>query len=264
MNFFVNLFRSKRAESVVLIDIGGSSVAGAYAHYKENQPPALLYTRRVPIELREGEAHERAMLRALKVLGDILIREGAPTLARATGEGTVDLILVSVDAPWQETSVRTENFERETPFVFTKSMVAKTLEKNHIVVPEKLLGDESIIGTILNGYETTDPYGKKVHRASLVILTSLIDKNIAEGILSIIQSLYHTKRILPIAGSSLRYQVMRSVFPHERDALILDATGPLTSIMLVRKGLFMAVSAEIADNATDTHIPSAPVRLSDV
>ncbi len=251
MSFISHFFHNeKRAESVVLVDIGTSSVAGAYARYVEGELPVLLYTRRFPVEMREKESPERAMLRALQILGTTLIREGAPILSRATGSGSANNILVSIDAPWQTTSIRMEHFEQKTPFVFTKSLVTRKLEETNIAVTGKLLADESIVGTILNGYETSDPYGKKVHRASVFVLSSLIDEKIADGILSVLQSMYHTKRILPIAGSSLRYQAIRRAFPHERNALIVDATGPLTSIALVRKDLFIAI-VETADRTAD-------------
>ena len=241
MNFFTNFFRGTSAKSAVFIDISADSVAGAYAHHKEGELPVLLYTRRYPIEIRKDEPHERAMLRALAILGATLIREGAPILMRTTGQGRTDTVLVSIDAPWQKTSVRTERFERKSPFVFTKSMVATALEKTSIVPPGKFLADESIIGTILNGYEMQDPYGKKVHRAEIIVLTSFIDEGAANGIATLIRNLYHPEHILLIAGSSLRYQAMLKVFPHERDALMLDAAGSLTSIALVRKGFLVAV-----------------------
>jgi len=247
MSIFSKIFNPTRAESAVLIDISASSVAGAYARYTEGETPTLLYTHRLPIEIRDsGEPHERALLRALEVLGSILIREGAPILARHTGSGSADVVLVSVGAPWQETNVRTEHFERKTPFVFTRGMVATALEKMAVTAPGKILADESIIGTILNGYGTREPYGKEVYRASVIILTSFIDANISEGIVATLRSLFHTTNILSIAGSSLRYQAMRIAFPHERDALILDATGPLISIALVRKDLLVAVT-EVPD-----------------
>lgn len=249
MSFFRN--EKKRAESVVLIDVGTASVAGAYARYGKKEQPTLLYTRRFPVEMRGNEAPEVAMLRALQILGTTLIKEGAPVLARATGSGSADNIFVSIDAPWQTTSVRVEDFEQKTPFVFTKNLVAKELEKRRAAVSGKIIADESVIGTILNGYETNDPYGKKAHRASIVVLTSSIDEKVARGILSTLQSLYHTRRILPIAGDSLRYQAMRMAFPHERDALIIDATSPLTSIALIRKNLFVAM-AQTADRSTGT------------
>lgn len=225
----------------MFIDISAGSVAGAYAHYKKGEAPSLLYTRRLPIEIREEEPHEKAMLRALEVLGSALIREGAPVLARATGSGRADTILVSVDSPWQETKIRTEYFERKTPFLFTKSMVEAALKRTSLTTKGKILADESIIGSILNGYETHKPYGKKVHRASIVILTSLIDEKISNDIAKILRGIFHTEDILSIAGSSLRYQAMCTAFPHERDILILDAIGQLISVSLVHNDLLVAV-----------------------
>ncbi|HQT82729.1 MAG TPA: hypothetical protein PLW99_01090 [Candidatus Paceibacterota bacterium] len=242
-----NVFHSdKKEESVVLVDIGASSVAGAYAHYAEGAPPVLLYAARVPVAVRPSEAPEDAMLRALQSLGEVLIREGAPALARAAGSGHISAVLVSIDSPWQTTAVHIEHFEEGEPFIFTKSAVTEKLKGVNTAIPGKTLTDEGIIGTTLNGYETTNPYGRVAHRASAVILSSFIDTNIAASVRSALQAVYHTRRVLPVAGSSLRYQAMRQAFPHEREALILDATGPLTSIALLRHGLFVAV-VEVAD-----------------
>ncbi len=247
MSFFSRLFHSTKKESLVLIDISASSVAGAYVHCKEGEIPALLYTRRLPIEVRGDEPHERAMLRALDVLGAALIRDGAPALARYAGSGSADAILVSIDAPWQETKVRTEVLERKNPFTFTRAMVTTAIEKTSVPTPGKLLADESIIGTILNGYETRQPYGKRARRASIIVLTSLIDEKVSESIVTSLRSLFHTRNVLSIAGSSLRYQAMRTAFPHERSALILDTIGSLLSISLVRRGLLVAVT-EVKEN----------------
>lgn len=244
MSFLQNIFlkEKKGEESVILINIGADSVAGAYARYEKDALPALLYTRRLPIEIRKDEPHERAMRRALDILGNDLIREGAPVLTRATGSGAASMILVSVDAPWQETHVRSEDFESKEPFVFTKDLVTKRLEETTPSSSEKMITDESVISTTLNGYETKNPYGKKVHRASIVVLTSLIEQKIADGITATLRSLFHTIHILPIAGSSLRYQAMRTLFPHEEDAIILDATGgSVISVALVRKEVFVSL-----------------------
>lgn len=266
MGLLGNLFSHKnKAATVVLIDIGAGSVAGAYVHHAPGSLPSILYTRRLPIEIREGEPHEIAMLRALEILGETLVKEGSPVLARATGSGTARDILVSIDAPWQKTSVRTEKFEQKSPFVFTKGFLMKELEKTAVKDPDQLIADESIIGTILNGYETSSPYGKSAHRASVIILTSTIDKKVANNILGVLQRLYHTKRILPVAGSSLRYQAMRQAFPHERDALILDATGPLTSIVLVRRNVLTSIiETEEFTKTPETWVAAATKALAEL
>lgn len=265
MSFFPGLFHKKRSEPVVLIDISAGSIAGAYAHYTEGETPTLLYARRLPIEKRAGEPPEKAMLRALEVLGSALIREGAPALARATGSGRADTVLVSVDAPWEETTVRTESFERTTPFTFTKSMVNTALEKTSVTAPGKLLADESIIGTVLNGYETREPYGKKASRAAIIVLTSLIDESVSKGIVTALRSIFHTGNIFSISGCSLRYQAMRTIFPHEHNALVLDAIGSLLSISLVRQGFLVAVNElteSIAVQNTDPWIQKVTGELT--
>lgn len=241
MSLFGDFFEKKKSESVVLIDISADSVAGAYATFTRGAQPTLIYTHRLPIKVHTGEPLGKAMIRTLSVLGNALICEGAPALLRATGSGSAHSIFVSVDAPWQKTLVHTKHFEQDEPFAFTKNMVTAALEETAIASSEQILVDESIISTALNGYETRDPYGKKTNRAAIIVLTSYIDEHVAKGIQAALRSLYHTEDILPIAGSSLRYQAMRTAFPHERDALILDATGQMASLALVRGGLLITL-----------------------
>jgi hypothetical protein len=254
MGLFSNLSRKKKyAESVVLIDIGTDSIAGAYARFAENETPTLLFARRLSIVIRENEQHERAILRAIDILGNELIREGAPILMRATGSGSADTILVSIDASWEEINLRTEKLERESSFIFTKSIV-DTILKNTATAPhEKTIANESIIGTMVNGYETLNPYGEEIHRASFTVFSSFIDKNISESIISALRGLFHTEHILLIAGRSLRSQAMRAAFPHEHDALLLDVIGPMASITLIRKNLFAAIAGEFA--GLEEHYP---------
>ena len=242
MGFFGNFFRSKRSESVIFIDIGTGSIAGACAQYTENKLPTVLYMRRLPIEIQENEPHERAMLRAFEMLNAILIREGIPVLAHSTGSHTIDAILVSIGSPWQETSVHVEHIAPQTDFVFTKHLVAETIQKVSPRTPGKIFSDATVLATVINGYETHNPYGKRVHHASITILTSLIDQSLNDSLLLNLHNSYHTKCITLIASSSLRYQALCIAFPHERDVLILDVTGPLAAIALVRKSLLVAVS----------------------
>ncbi|MFA6502631.1 MAG: hypothetical protein WCT45_00020 [Candidatus Paceibacterota bacterium] len=246
MSFLENFFPTKKvAESVVLIDVGEESVAGAYARCERGKTPVIVYTRSVPIRRRQLESLDIAMLRALRALGDRLVREGAPALARATGSGAISRVLVSVDAPWQESTIRTEHFEDSGPFVCTRELAERRLGDMREAVGEMLdmtLTDQSIVGAVLNGYETREPYDKKASRASLTVLSSLVIRDIAESITTLLEGLYHTKDVELISGSSLRYQVMSRLFPHERDALIVDATASsLTSVGLMRKGVLAAL-----------------------
>jgi len=241
MGFFTNLsYKKKNAESAVLIDAGTESVAGAYAYYVEGDAPVLICSRRIPVEVHEKEPRERAMLRALTTLSEDLLREGAPILLRLSENGHVSNVLVSVNSPWQKTKMRLENFERKNPFVFTESIVSQALKETISVSSGEVVADDSIINTVLNGYETRSPYGKSTRHASVTVLTSFIDKNVAGNITSLVRGIYNAEKVLLIAGNSMRYQAIRKAFPHERNALILSVSEQTISISLVQKNLLVA------------------------
>ncbi len=251
MSFFADLFKKdkKDSQAVVLIDIGASSVAGAYAHYVDGKTPILLHTSRVPINSHADEAYESALIRTLSTFGNDLLREGAPILARHTGSGASDSILVSIDLPDQEIKMRTESFERASPFIFTKKMMNTMLERTRVVPQGRSLTDESIVNAILNGYDTRSPYDKSARRVSLMVASSIIDSDIFDSIISTLRGLYHTENIFSVAGRTLRSQAIHDAFPHERDALIVDATGPDLSIALIRKNIFTAIANSLQELA---------------
>lgn len=242
MSFLRNLFHTTQKESVALINISASSITGAYARYVGKELPSVVYRCHLPIEAQAGEEHSQAMLRSLDQVGTLLDLEGIPALVRATGSHFVDEVLVALDFPWQETKVHIEDIANDNDFMFTKRLVAETLHKVAPPTSEKVFVDTTVMGTVLNGYEVQEPYGKKAKHVRFYILTSLVDQKVSETILSTMQNLYHTKRVRLISGASLRYQAMRYALPHERDALIVDATGSLPEVALVRKGLLVAVS----------------------
>ncbi|HVM59204.1 MAG TPA: hypothetical protein VMT80_02660 [Candidatus Paceibacterota bacterium] len=239
---FSGLFGKKAGESMLLIDIGAASVAGAAATHSTGDDLSLAYAKRVAIEHREGEAAEEAMIRALETVADALVVEGAPALARAGGAPHAHRALISLDAPWQETELHTEKVERRDAFVITRQMLSQMLKKALPDMPGKTPVDESVIGTIVNGYETREPFGKRGRRVTFILLTSYIVTETARRIVGALRKRFPHVRLMTIAGPSLRYRALASVFPHERDALIVDATAPQVSIALVRRGLLAAVS----------------------
>lgn len=262
---FGGIFGGAKKEPLVLIDINAGSVGGAYVVYNADAFPTIVYQIRTTIEIRSDEPQEKAMLRCLAITIEELITKGAPALLRITGSGRAGTVLVSVDAPWQETRIRAEAFERSTSFIFTKAMLSMALEKTSVTPPGKTLADESIIGTVLNGYETHAPFGKRVHRATVLILTSFIPIDVSDAIVDALRNAFHTRHILSIAGTSLRYQALRALFAHERSAIVLDAIGPCISIALVRKGMLVETADIIngvAERQTNVWVEEVRAKLT--
>ncbi|MDP3402523.1 MAG: hypothetical protein Q8S35_01040 [bacterium] len=234
-------FNKKKARSVALIDIGSASVGGAYVHYEEGKPPIIYYTARVDVETREGETVREGMLRSLSFLERLLIEEGAPALRRETGSGGVEKVLVSVAAPWQETLVSTTNIQQKNTFTFSHAHLADAVKKTAVVPKDRVSSGHTVVATILNGYETPNPFGKRVTRAELVILASTLEKEAAHAIESSLRRAFHTNDIELTAFAPVAYTVFRDLYPHQKDFVVLDVSGTGTDAAFIKRGLLVEV-----------------------
>lgn len=234
-------FRPKDASSRVLITIGSSGCSGAYVEYKDGDIPSIHYVTQHVIEPRKDEELKDAMLRTLDMVGNDLIETGAPALRRATGSGSIDGVLVSVAGPWQETKVRTIAIQPGKPFTFSRGMLSEAIASAPAVPENRLSYGESVIATILNGYDTPDPFGKRANRAEVVILSSTLEKDVTERIRACIRKLYHTHTISFTAFAPVTYAVLRDLYPHEKDFLVLDVASEDTDLAFVKGGLLVDV-----------------------
>lgn len=242
---YMGLFKKRAAYNVALIDVSSASVRGAYARIEEGNIPVVYYTAYLPIDpsvdgTMPGDLPPLQMIECVNAIGERLVREGAPVLREATGSGDVRHVFVSIGAPWQESTVRIETIEEAKPFVFTKQLVEGATRKNE--VPEgKIEAGEAVVATMLNGYESRKPFGKRVSRADLVILSSTIDKAVAETVERSLRRTYHTHDVRMTAFAPVAYEVLRDLYPHQDDFLVFDVAGTATDVVFVKKGLLADV-----------------------
>ncbi len=238
-------FNKKNAHNVALIDVSSASVRGAYARIEEGQPPTICYTAHLSIEPQTGTPETATpfvadMLRALEELVGILQKEGAAALRTATGSAHVKQVFVSIGAPWQESNVRVESFEKETPFVFTRALLDEATKRNEL--PEGMIeSGEAVIATILNGYESRQPLGKRVKHADLVILSSMLNEEVMRSVEKTLRHAYHTHEVTIAAFAPVAFEILRDQYPHQKDFLILDVAGTATDVAVVKGGLLVDV-----------------------
>jgi hypothetical protein len=241
MSFFGKLFGSTKAESIALIEIGSDSIAGGFAYFKKGELPQLVYASRADIRPNQGEGMPQAVARTLKECGERFIREGIPMLVRASASGKIRAVLVSVKAPWQETAIRSEKIERTKPFPFTRAMLETAIQKSAEAPQGRLLADEFVVATMLDGYNIKEPVGKKASRISIIVLSSFIDHPLSVAIAQVLRGLFHTESIRLVAASAIRYEALRMLCAHEEDYLTIDITGDSLATTLIRHGILSAV-----------------------
>lgn len=237
----MRLWGSSDSSSRVLISISTSCVSGAYVYYIKGSTPTVCFTTKADVVVREGEDINSAMLRALEAIGTDLIERGAPILRRETGSGKVDGVIVSVGGTWQETHVRTEVIQTGKPFVFSERLIRQASEKSAELPEERVSLGQSVIATILNGYDVPDGIGKKVNRAEIVILSSSLDEHITGELRARIKKLYHTHDISFVAFAPVAFTVLRDLYPHEKDFLVLSVAAEGTDMAFVKSGLLVDV-----------------------
>lgn len=229
---------TKRAQghSVALIDIGSSSVGGAYAHFEEGKQPVIYYTARVDIEPKKDEGITESMLRSLAFLERLLIEEGAPQLRRETGSGSVAKVLVTVAAPWQETKVTQTHIEKPEPFTFTRAHLEEAARAIAPTREGRVSSGYKVISTALNGYEIPHPFGKRVRRADLVLLSSSLEKHAIDRVRASLRRAFHAHDVVFLAFAPVASEVFAHLHPAQGDFVVLDVSGAGTDLAFVKRG----------------------------
>lgn len=239
----MGLFGKPERQTVALVDIGSSSVGGAFAHFEPASAPTLYFTARIPITRREGEQPGAGMLRALEELGSVMVRYGGPVLRKELKTGHASCVLASIASPWQETRVRVETISQEKPFLFTRQLLHETAKKTAKTVEGRREADEAVIATLLNGYEIGNPFGKKAKRADLIILSSSLEADVAGKVEKTLRHAFHNNHVVTTAFAPMSYAVIRDMYPHEKDFLVVDVTGEATDFIFVKQGILTDVSS---------------------
>jgi hypothetical protein len=229
------------SKGVILVDIGSASVAGAWMYQKKGEAPVMCYSTRIDIEVREGESVTDSMLRTLQAVCIQLVREGAPAYSREVGHGRIEMVLASVAAPWQETSIHTVTLAEEQPFVFTRALLQKVVAAKP-PSPDRIVSDTSVISTVLNGYETEQPWGKRAHKAELTVLTSTLEKSVAKSINTELRKAFHSHHIELVAFAPVAYAVLSNLYPLQKEYVLLDVSGSATDALIVKKGVLAGVT----------------------
>lgn len=239
----MSLFGSKdKAQSVALIDVSSGSVGGAYARIAPGSPASILYTTRIEIQTAGPDIPNELMLRAMDEVLQDLRTNGAPLLRRATGSGSVQSVVASIGAPWQETTIRTETVIEEKPFVFTDSLV-ESAKKKESLPKGRYRTEDSVLATFLNGYETPNPAGKRAKRAEIVLLGATMAENTAKLVRASLASFSALRDVRFSGFASVVSFAASLAFPHEKDYLAIRVSGEATELVFVKRGFPLYVSS---------------------
>jgi cell division ATPase FtsA len=242
---------AKRESTVAVIDIGSSSVGGALVRMPAapaKEKAQIIASVRVDMSLGDRVNFERFTKSMYAALDEVLAQ-----LAKE-GKRSISSVLCSLASPWYLSHTRHERIEHEKPFTFSSSLLEKSINEYRDRLRKRYDGSEthddgdspSGAGTVtevqaisvrLNGYETNRPYGISVSRADIALYASVSQKAMIETLERKITHALHVRHVAFHSFPLIVFAVLRDVFLAKKDFLLLDVSGEVTDIAMIKQGV---------------------------
>ncbi len=244
MSFFSAPQKTKRT---LMFHVGSGSVIAAHVLLEpcaEGVIPQIENSVVVPLPIPtelDGATLVLAMRRALKKSAELMVAEKI---------GSPDEIICFLESPWYASQVRNIRIAKNVPFLVTEKLINSLLKKEIELFDREELaqyrasGNESVIierelGALrLNGYYTTEPYGKKASEIELSVVISFSPRALISEITQEISAIFHRTdiqfRTFAFAGSA----VVQDLFISHDQFLFADVGAEMTDIVLVRDSVY--------------------------
>jgi len=231
---------ARRNHPVVIFDIGSASIGGAVVYFNK-EVPQITYTTRVRLPFQE-EADGRHLLPHIEeILSQVarsIQKDGLQPKGKVT---TVPREVVCIfSSLWSNTQTTGASFQHKERFEVTDTILDNLLAQVHEKNKEGKTSDsvtieEIIINSLLNGYPTQYPVGKEVQSIYVTLLESSITKELHTKIQDILYTVFNPDIPLLLRSFTLAaFSVTRDTFEDIKDFLLVDVTGEITGLAVVR------------------------------
>ncbi|MBP6904462.1 MAG: hypothetical protein KBB91_00205 [Candidatus Pacebacteria bacterium] len=244
------MIRSAKAHGKVfaVYDMSSSSVAGAHvlATTTEGKPKTVfLASSRVNAPLQEDMDMQRFVEETIKHLGQVVAN------IRKADVHHPSYIQVTLASPWYTSQTRTILYKKDVPFVCTQKLIDTIIadEIDHILSKEEgsfgVFGTESVIvekqlsAIILNGYHTTNPFGKKATTLELSLTITIAPKAILDRFTDVLRRVYGTTHIGFTTSPFTTFVVMRDLNPATEDCVVIDVGEEVTDVAFIKHGIVL-------------------------
>lgn len=247
-----SIFWEKKEDIFLVFDIGNASVGGALVERKNDNGQSslnIVVSKRVDIPFGEDVLFERLLQNMASAVSAV----AEPFFRKAGKHASIRVILAS---PWYSSETKVINIKKSKPFIFTKALQDELIGKE-IADYKKLLrkgisdGREGAVSVIesevisvrLNDYDTITPIGKEAYDASLALYLSIGDKKVLKTVTNKLRSFSPHADIIYHSFPLAYFTVVRDLYPKKHDFLLMDVSGEITDVSLVRHGVLLETSS---------------------
>ncbi|OGI90186.1 hypothetical protein A2911_02150 [Candidatus Nomurabacteria bacterium RIFCSPLOWO2_01_FULL_40_15] len=230
-----------KEELVVVFDVGSSSVGGALFWMQKSGVPKIIFSIREPIILEDKINSDRFLFLTTKSL------EIVASKISSKGIGAPKRVFCVLSSPWYASQTRTISLRKNTPFVFSLALANSLITKEINLFEEEHLKKEVDAGnkiiaielknmqTILNGYVSPKPLNQKVKELEIMVFISMSGEQVLEKIKEAISPYFNCDKIKFSSFMVASFTVVRDIFAHHENFLLIDIGGEVTDISLIKK-----------------------------
>ena len=250
----MNFIRHTRNRVAVIFDIGSGSVGAALSIIEPDKTPTMLYTTRVLMVFKSRPQFEELvseMLKALRKSAEKLARYAAAHLEKETGEKRLHEVHCIFSSSWHTAKTHSIISKNKQPFLITERFVERLLadaldefrleikSTGGSALKDLTVLENKVIQTTLNGYPTSQPYGKRVVRAELALYTSLISSAVEDCVFDVVEEMLGVEKKISHTLLLAFFIGVRDIFHTEGDFLLVDLGGEITNFGLVRANILV-------------------------
>ncbi|MDO8659576.1 MAG: hypothetical protein Q7K54_03150 [Candidatus Parcubacteria bacterium] len=235
--------RMEKEDLVLLFDIGSSSVGGSFLKIQKSGAPKIVFSVREQIPFKDEINVDQFLALTLGVL------EVVAEKAYMAGFGAPTKIFCTLASPWYVSQTRIINYAKNTPFIFTTKL-ADSLIQNEVNLFETehlaqyahtehsaRIIELKNIKIMINGYETINPVNQKGKELEMTVFVSMSPEKILKKIEDTIAQHFHFKEIIFSSFVMAFFTVIRDLYSHQDDFLLVDIGGEVTDISMVKRNI---------------------------
>ncbi|MDP2705448.1 MAG: hypothetical protein U1D31_00240 [Patescibacteria group bacterium] len=255
------LKKESKSEPSIIFDIGSASINASIVIFSETHLPHVVYSLRLGLPITEHPDSDRMLTSIVSLIKDALAqleKEGIPLLHSYHLSGkAIRHIHCVLASPWYVSQTKTLEVERKSPIVISEDFISEITGKEEKAFEDSIahsayadtfdknvvLAEQKVIHIKLNGYETKNPYGKKSSHISFSFFSSLVSKKVTEKITEVISSSFDKDKIKFHSFCLASFGAFTELFSEVKDFLMMDITGEVTDVSLVRGGIILETAS---------------------
>ncbi len=240
----MSFFNRKKENIIIILDIGSSSVGGSVVSIKEDKIPVILYNVREQMMLKNDTEFKQVVHSMVTTL-DVVLKK----IEKNTSKISIKKIFCTLSSSWVISSTHIAKVEKKSGFTVNQKLIDNLIDEEVLKISRNITNEKKIFGgttriinvqniqTKLNGYETLNPYNKKVRIAEIAIFVSVSSEKIIKTIEDKIARVFHST-IEFNSFSLVSFVAIRDIF-NLNNFLFLDITGEVTDVSVVKNNVLL-------------------------